>query len=74
MNVTIDRLSCISCGSCRDTCPEFFEQNPDDSFSQVVEQYRKNGGVAEGLPLPDLHDCVLDASDLCPVQIIRVEE
>lgn len=74
MKVSIDRSTCVSCGSCWDTCPGFFEQNTDDSFSQVIEKFRLNGDIAQGMPLPDLEDCTKDAVDLCPVQIIRIEE
>jgi ferredoxin len=38
--VTIDRDECISCATCWETCPEFFEENPDDGFSQIIEEYR----------------------------------
>lgn len=37
MEVTIDRDECISCGACYEDCPEFFEENPDDDWSQVKE-------------------------------------
>lgn len=73
MNVIIDRMTCVSCGSCWDTCPALFEQDTDDSFSRIVEQYRLNGNRAEGTPPLDLESCARDAADLCPVQIIRIE-
>jgi len=72
MKVSIERETCVSCGSCWETCPGFFEQNPDDSFSQVIEQYRLDGKIGEGQPTPDLEVCVRDAADLCPVQIIGI--
>ncbi|HNX18436.1 MAG TPA: ferredoxin [Methanoregula sp.] len=73
MIVTIDRSTCISCGSCWDTCPGFFEQNPDDTFSQVIEKFRLDGKIGEGQPPADFEPCTQDAADLCPVQIIRIE-
>ncbi|WP_218838040.1 ferredoxin [Candidatus Methanoperedens nitratireducens] len=36
LKVNIDRDDCISCGTCWTTCPEFFEQNPEDTHSQIV--------------------------------------
>ena len=54
MKVSIDRGTCVSCGSCWDTCPGFFEQNPDDTFSQVIEKYRLDGKIGEGRPSADL--------------------
>ena len=40
MKIVLNRENCSICGTCWETCPEIFEQNPDDSFSQVVEKYR----------------------------------
>ena len=74
MKIVIDRSDCTSCGTCWDTCPEFFEQDPDDSFSRVIKKYRLNNDMAQGMPPADAEACVQDAADLCPVQIIRVEE
>jgi ferredoxin len=71
--VTIDREGCISCASCWAECPEYFEEG-DDGLSQVVEQYRIDGSLAEGEVLADLEDCVADAADVCPVEVIHVEE
>jgi ferredoxin len=74
MKVSIDRQDCVTCGSCWDLCPDFFEQNADDSFSQVKEKFRFNGEIAQGTPPADMIACVSDAADLCPAQIIRVED
>ena len=72
VKVSIDRNDCISCGNCWTICPEFFEQNPDDDFSQVVEMYRVGGNTAEGEAPQKLEDLVREAADSCPVQIIHV--
>jgi len=50
-----------------------FEQDPDDSFSRIIEKYRINGNIAEGTIPEDHIACAREASDLCPVQIIRIE-
>ncbi len=71
VKAVIDREGCISCGACWTNCPEFFEENPDDNFSQVLEKYR-TGGLGEGEAPDDLVDCVLQAADDCPVQVIHV--
>jgi ferredoxin len=73
MKIIIDRSTCVSCGSCWDTCPTLFEQNPDDSFSRVVKKYRFNENIAEGVIPADLEGCAHEAVDLCPVQIISIE-
>jgi ferredoxin len=72
--VTIDRDECISCATCWATCPEFFEENPDDGFSQVVAQYRVGGDPGEGEAPGELEDCVTDAADGCPVEIIHIHK
>lgn len=72
MNVEIIRAECISCGTCVDTCPEFFELGNDDNFSQVKEPYRNGGDRAVGTAPPELEAKVQDAADLCPVQIIHL--
>jgi ferredoxin len=73
MKVTIDRDNCTSCGTCWDACPAFFEENPDDSFSRIVEKYQAGGNPAKGAAPEDLEACVTDAADSCPVQIIHVD-
>ena len=74
MNVTIDRLTCVSCGSCRGACPGLFEENPDNSFSQITGKFRSNGNIAEGTPSGELEECARDAAELCPVQIISISD
>ena len=69
--VVIDREGCISCGTCWEDCPEFFEQNQDDNLSQVVEKYRTSG-LGEGEAPDDLLNCVIEASDDCPAEVIHV--
>lgn len=71
--VTIDRDECISCESCWTVCPEFFEQNSVDSWSQVAAKYQTGGDPAQGEAPEELLDKVKEAADSCPVQIIHVE-
>lgn len=74
MKIHIDRDDCTSCGTCWEACPEFFEMNPDDSLSQVIEKYRINGDRAKGTPPAGSEACARDSVDLCPVSIIHAEE
>ena len=74
MKVTIDRMNCVSCGTCWETCPGFFIENPDDSFSQVIDTFRIKGNPAEGTPTADLEPCVTEAADTCPASVILVEK
>ena len=73
MKVTIDREECTSCEVCWTECPEVFEENPDDGWSQIVAQYQVDGdpGVGE---IPEVIECVQEAVDSCPVEIIHIEE
>jgi len=72
VKVKIDREGCVSCGACWTTCPEFFEQSPEDDQSQIIERYRTGGGPAEGEVPWDKKECVKQASEGCPVQVIHV--
>ncbi len=74
MKVIIDRMTCVSCGSCWEACPGLFEQDPDDSFSRIIEKYRIDDNIGEGIPTEDLAACAQDAADLCPVQIISISQ
>jgi len=70
--VMIKREECVSCESCWTICPEFFEQNATDSWSQVTAKYQIGGNQAEGNTPAELLDKVKEAADSCPVQIIQV--
>jgi ferredoxin len=72
MKVRIDREECIACATCWEVCPEVFEENLDDGLSQIVEQYRVDGNLAQG-EVPETESCADDAAADCPVDIIHVE-
>ena len=72
LTVSIDRKGCISCGTCWNTCPAFFEQNPNDALSQVIDEYRIASSPDEGEAPGELEKMVRRAADLCPVQIIQI--
>ena len=74
MKVSIEREECTSCGTCWETCPDFFEEDPEDHFSRVIEKFRTGSTIVEGSIPEDLEGCVRDAADLCPVQIILITE
>jgi ferredoxin len=73
MKVSIDREECTSCALCWDTCPDVFEENPDDGFSQLTQQYMVGGDPARGDVLEKERECVEQAAADCPVEIIHVE-
>jgi len=72
IKVTIDREECISCESCWATCPEVFQQNNVDNWSEVTPKYRVSGDPALGEVPAEHLDKVKEAADSCPVQIIHV--
>ena len=53
--------------------PNFFEQNPDDGKSQIVEQYRA-GDPAVGNAPDDMLNDIKSAAEGCPVGAIKIEE
>jgi len=73
MRVRIDRDECIACATCWESCPEVFEEGPEDGLSQIVEQYQVDGDLAQG-EVPEKESCVHEAAADCPVEIIHVEE
>ncbi len=74
VKVVIDRDGCVSCASCWTTCPDFFEQNPDDNLSQVCKRWRIDDRKNEGDAPTEEEACVREASELCPVQVISIVE
>jgi ferredoxin len=72
LKVSIDRKGCINCRNCWNTYPEFFEQNPKDTYSQVCPNYRIENNPGEGEVSGKLIEMVKKAADLCPVRIIRI--
>ncbi len=73
MKVTIDREGCISCAQCWTTCPEFFEENPEDGKSRVSAKHMSDGKLGSGEVTKDLEECVQSAAEGCPVQVIHIE-
>jgi ferredoxin len=74
MKVTIARDECTMCAVCWESCPDFFEENPEDGLSQVVEKYRNDKAIDTGIAPESLSDCITEAAEGCPVEIIQVEE
>jgi ferredoxin len=74
MKVRIDREACTMYAICWTICSDFFEESPEDGYSQVVGQYRIEDQVDHGKAPDTLSDCVTKATDGCPVEIIHIEE
>ncbi|RPI39636.1 MAG: ferredoxin [Methanoregulaceae archaeon] len=70
--VTINCSGCTSCSTCWSTCPDVFEEDPDDGTSRIVEKYRKGGDKATGAIPDEQVPCSQDAADRCPVSIVTL--
>ncbi len=62
MKIKIDQEECIGCGSCQVICPDFFELNEENK----AEVKKTDPGIND--------DCVEEAVDICPVDVIKVEK
>jgi len=60
MKIKIDEEKCIGCGSCVAVCPDYFEMTDDNKA-------RLKNKAADA-------ECVQEAIDICPVQVIKIEE
>ena len=52
---------CTSCALCEDTCPEVFEM-PDEAM------------VKPGVDYSQFEDCIKEAAEDCPAEVIKYEE
>ncbi len=73
LRVRIEQQECIMCAACWTDCPEVFEEDLEEGVSRIVEQYRIDDDPALGQVPDDLEDCVREAAEGCPVEIIHVE-
>ena len=49
LKVSIDRVSCVGCGSCQLNCQEVFELNTEDFKAQIYKGYRYQENLGEGV-------------------------
>lgn len=69
MKIIQERKKCIGCGSCSAVCPKYFEIAQDGLASVIGGEM--NGDNME-LEVAEA-GCAQEASEICPVQIIKVE-
>ncbi|PIU62282.1 ferredoxin [archaeon CG_4_10_14_0_2_um_filter_Archaea_38_6] len=72
VKVSIKRSGCISCGNCWSVCPKVFEQNKEDTHSQIRKDYRIKNAADKG-EVPESIKCVKTAEEQCPVHVISVK-
>lgn len=70
MKIKLERLKCIGCGSCVAVCAAHFEMD-EENLSHLKDSARDAEGNEEKEDAEI--DCVKDAAEICPVQIIKVE-
>lgn len=70
MKIKHFRSKCIGCGSCAAVCEKFFEVGQDKLATLKDSQEKEDYFELE----TDNADCAKEAAQVCPVQIIVVEE
>ena len=70
MKIILERQKCIGCGSCAAVCPANFEM-AEDGKSHLLDS-QKDANEIESVEIADV-GCAKDASEVCPVQIIKIE-
>ncbi len=65
------RTKCIGCGSCVAVCPKFFDLDSKDGLADLKNSKK----VGEDFELEvDEIDCIKEASEACPVQVIKIKK
>lgn len=67
-----DRKKCISCGACASVCPEMFEMSEKDGLAFLKNSKEINGFFE--LEIDNVVDCAREAANVCPVNIIKIQE
>lgn len=65
MKIKINQEDCIGCGSCSAVCPDVFDLNDEGNA------FIKDTGTDQG---ETDNQCAKEAVDICPVQVIKIEE
>lgn len=70
--IILEREKCIGCGSCVALCPKFFELAEDGKAILKGSKKNEKTGNFE-LEVEDL-ECIKEAAETCPMQIIKIIE
>lgn len=71
MKIKQERPKCIGCGSCAAVCPDFYEIAEDGLASIIGGKVDDSGNMTLEVAEAGCHK---EAADVCPVQIIMIEE
>jgi len=69
MKIHFERESCIGCGSCASVCSNFFELKEDGKAFLKDSIPDGNGNFDLNIDEPQ---CIEEAAEACPVQIIHL--
>lgn len=70
MKIILEKNKCIGCGSCQTLCPKHFELI-EDGKSHLIGS-KKNSKTGNEESEVEKPDCIKDAAEACPVQIIKI--
>ncbi|PJE58422.1 MAG: ferredoxin [Candidatus Portnoybacteria bacterium CG10_big_fil_rev_8_21_14_0_10_36_7] len=73
MKIRHEKSKCIGCGSCAAVCPDFFEMEEGEVFLATLKKHTINSAGEEELIIESVDPSVQEAIDVCPVQIIHLE-
>lgn len=68
-----EKKDCISCGACAAINPDFWEMD-DEGLAQLKESHELPDGKWEREINDEDKESNQEAADVCPVQIIHVED
>jgi ferredoxin len=68
--IILEREKCIGCGSCQALCPKYFKLI-EDGKSHLIGS--KKNSKNEELEVEKV-DCIKEAAEACPVQIIKIKK
>jgi len=66
-----DKKKCIGCGACANVCPTMFEMSENQIAN--LKNSKEINGVFE-LETDNAMDCIKEAADVCPINIIKIEK
>lgn len=72
MKIVLERKKCIGCGSCQALCPRHFELT-EDGKTHLIRSKKDSKTENEELEV-EKPDCINEAAEACPVQIIKIIE
>ncbi len=71
MKVRIDQNNCVECGMCEAVCSKVFVLDSGGK-AVVLPPYRVSDNDI-GEVSPELAECVIEAADKCPVDVIFID-